>query len=79
MPPLKMGAYSWFMEEDRELEISNLQVRIGMLRREEREWLSVLSDNSQSSSHTKARQELRRIMEQLLADAAAIKKLESEP
>jgi hypothetical protein len=63
--------------EDPGLEIANLQVRISMLRRDERRWLTILGDDSQSSmAHNEARQELRKVMTEILAASTAINKLE---
>ena len=65
--------------EDRGLEIDNLHVKISILRREERQWLAVLADDSQSANvHFKARVELHKIMAEILAASASIKKLEGE-
>lgn len=48
-----------------------------MLRRDERRWLTILGDDSQSSmAHNEARQELRKVMTEILAASTAINKLE---
>lgn len=66
--------------EDLQLKIANLEVRISMLRTIERQLLSVLADDSQSSSaHNKAREELGKIMGEILSNAVAKRKLESKP
>ena len=63
--------------EDPALEVDNLRVKISILRREERRWLAVLADDSQSNrSHITARIELRKIMAEILAASASIKKLQ---
>jgi hypothetical protein len=65
--------------EDHRLQIDNLEVRISMLRKKERQLLAILADDSQSSSaHNEAREELRIIMGEILADAVAMRKLDSE-
>lgn len=64
--------------EDRELEISNLQVRISMLQREEQHWMAFLADASRSADHNEARQELHKVITQILSDVAAIRKLGSK-
>lgn len=48
-----------------------------MLRERERHLLSTLADNSQSSAHNEVRMELRKVMGEMLADTAAIRKLGS--
>ena len=65
--------------EDRELEVSNLQVRISMLHKQEQLWLAVLADASRGGDdQNKARQELRKVMTEILSDVAAIRKLKSQ-
>lgn len=65
--------------EDRELALANLRVRITMLQRSEREYLDILSDNSQSASvHDEARLQLHKVFSEMVAASAAIRKLESE-
>jgi hypothetical protein len=64
--------------EDLELEISNLRVRITMLHRQEHYWLEIIADNSKSADeHNAAREELRKVIKEILSDAGAIRKLES--
>jgi hypothetical protein len=65
--------------EDPQLELANLQVKISMLHRTEVHYLTLLADGSQSASvHDNARLELRRVMLEMLAAAAAIRVLESK-
>lgn len=65
--------------EDLDLGIANLEVKISLLRREERHWLAVLADDSQSSTaHIMARIELRRIVAAILAATAKMKEPQNE-
>ena len=61
------------------LAIANLEVRISILRREERQWLTILGDDSQTKKvQAKAREELHRVMSAIIAAVATVKKLETD-
>jgi hypothetical protein len=63
--------------DDRGLESDNLQVKISLLRREERRWLALLADDSQTgTAHHHARTELHKVMSEILLTALRIKELE---
>ena len=65
--------------EDRELEISNLRVRISMLQRQEEQLMAIITDDSKSADdHNEARKELSKVIKEMLSDVAAIRKLESK-
>lgn len=62
-----------------DMQIANLEVRISMLRKEERRWLTVLTDSSAvGKARNKARGELHKILAEILAAAATVKELESK-
>ncbi len=77
VPPPK-ESYSWQMD-DRELEISKLEVKISMLRREERRLIAVIGDETTSTrARSKVRTELREVSLAIVKASHEVRKLEAQ-
>lgn len=74
---LAQWPYSWFMD-DLELKISNLEIKISMLRKEERRLLMVVGDGAASTRvQSRARTELREVSLAIIGASHAVKELEA--
>ena len=65
--------------DDLELKLSNLEIKISMLRKEERRLLMVIGDEAASTrAHSKARTELREISLAIIVASHDVRQLETQ-